>query len=277
MKCIFGFLTAVLLTASVGPSHAQVQLTGIDQALYFHSQVRDKAECSLKPEAGGKIVFPADVGNPAINCPDAFAWQSILQTIKAEFWRNWANDETVWVVDPKPLCNGETTTDCCFTKPNATPSVGYIDANGIKVRPSIIGAPGQYCPYIPADYNGQAELTFAGGKPQTSHNTTFLRTLDPARIERQREVEVVYRNKPFVLYTTQHELYSQAGLSKLFKKVAGEAANSAPYRPTRQGVSYPIDAIMFKADWINKETMEGQIQYPNAPPILRRRTSLGVL
>jgi hypothetical protein len=122
-------------------------------------------------------------------------------------------------------------------------------------KPDDIGAPGKYCPYIPADWGGATETTFAGGKPGNSHNATFLRTLDPARVARQGQVEVVYRNDTFVRYTTEQELYSKPGLAKLFARVAGEAEHSRPHRPTGQSVTYPSAAMMFKVAWIDQETM----------------------
>lgn len=178
-----------------------------------------------------------------------------LETIKARFWDQWANDETVWVKNPKPLCATDGATDCCFVNADATPQVGYRDANGDVREPDDVGGPGAFCPYIPGDWGGALETTFAGGKPGNSHNSTFLRTLDPARVARQGQVEVVYRNDSFVRYTTEQELYSRPGLAKLFARIAGEAEHARPHRPMGQGVVYPSDAIMFKVAWIDEETM----------------------
>ncbi len=222
--------------------------------MYFHSHVRDADACAMTV-IDDQLVFDDAVSNPAASCPDAFGWKQFVEAVQANFWTNWANDETVWVGDPKPLCASADANDCCFVDPDGTPQVGYRNAAGEIVEPDDIGGPGTACPYIPGDWGGAHETTFAGGKPVTSHNTTFLRTQDPARIARQREVEVVYRNDPFVTYTTANELYSKAGLAKLFARVAGEGANSIPYRPTGQGVSYPSAAVMFKADWIPEATM----------------------
>ncbi len=140
------------------------------------------------------------------------------------------------------------------------------------MKPSNIGGPGVNCPYIPGDYGGAHQTTFSGGKNITSHNSTFLRTQDPARIARQREVEVVCRNNSFVRYTTAQELYSKAGLAKLYAQVSGETANSLPYRPTGQGASYPPDAVMFKVGWIPQKNMlelgyiKDHDKNPSTPP-----------
>lgn len=224
-------------------------------AMYFHSQVQDATECALRLNGENQIEFSPTVTNPAATCPDAYGWKQLLDAVNQEFWTQWGNDETLWIESPKKLCTSNRSSDCCFVDAGSVPQVGYRDASGSIVKPINIGGPGKYCPHIPADYGGADETTFAGGKTQSSHNTTFLRTQDPGRIARQREVEVVYRNDSFVRYSTETELYSKAGLAKLFDKVAGEAANSKPHRPTGQGASYPPDAVMFKVDWIPEATM----------------------
>lgn len=239
--------TALLSTAATADSTAT--------AMYFHSQVRDASECGASISNDGDINYPSSISSPAATCPDTFGWAQLLEAIQAEFWKNWANDETIWVSEPKPICTTDGSTDCCFWKRSGTPLVGYRDAAGKVVRPDDVGGPGKYCPYQPSDWDGANETTFAGGKPGSSHNTTFLRNLDPARIARQGEVEVVYRNPSFTAYTTALELYSKAGLAKLYGRISGEAANSLPYRPGGQGVSYPADAVMFKVDWIAREAM----------------------
>ncbi|GJM10461.1 MAG: hypothetical protein DHS20C11_27370 [Lysobacteraceae bacterium] len=249
-------IRALLATAllGIGP-FAVAQSNSTYSAMYFHSQVRDASVCSMQADTTGAISFADDISNPAATCADAFGWKQMLEAIQSEFWINWANDETVWVSSPRPVCTTDAPNDCCFSTPGETPSVGYRDASGQVVKPADIGGPGVNCPYIPGEWGGSDETTFQGGKPISSHNTTFLRTQDPARVARQQEVEVVYRNDPFTQYTTSEELYSQAGLAKLFAKVSGEAANSIPYRPAGQGASYPLDAVMFKVDWIPEKVM----------------------
>lgn len=243
----------VLVAATVvGSTTAKADSTA--DAMYFHSHVRDAPEC-VATARDGAISYPATINSPAATCPDTFAWTSFLETVRAGFWNQWANDETVWVADPKPLCSTDTAVDCCFVNIGAKPQVGYRDAAGNVREPDDIGAPGKHCPYIPGDWGGSKETTFAGGKPGNSHNTTFLRTLDPGRVARQGQVEVVYRNDVFVRYTTGQELYSKPGLAKLYARVAGEAEHSKPHRPTGQGVVYPSASMMFKVAWIDQETM----------------------
>lgn len=263
-SAVIPVLAGLMLTASVAqaqsvtPIIAPHKANSTDTAMYFHSYVQDADLCAMTATGAGTIEFAAGISNPAATCPDAFGWKQMLEAIRAGFWTNWAYDQTVWAAEPKPLCTSGTENDCCFVNsaaPRGQPRVGYRDATGTTVAPSDIGAAAQYCPYIPGDYGGSAETFFNAANQQTSHNTTFLRTLDPARIARQRESEIVYRNDPFVLYATTHELYSVAGLKKTFKKIAGEAHNSKPFRPTGQGVAFPPDAVMFKVDWIPEATM----------------------
>ncbi len=246
---------AAALTLAAGSGIAQVPQNSTDTAMYFRSHVQDAPSCALTVTDDGEFAFPDEISSPAATCPDAFGWMTYLQTIQDLFWENWANDETIWVASPKPLCDTTRANDCCFVDEGGTPQVGYRDAQGEVQPPAVVGGPGEFCPHIPADWGGAIETVFKGGKPFTTHNTTFLGELDPARIARQREVEVVYRNDSFVDYTTAQNLYSKAGLKDLFNRISGEAANSKPYRPAGQGVSYPTDAVMFKVDWIPEATM----------------------
>lgn len=244
-----GVICLLGLTTSLGLADST------DTAMYFNSHVRDSPECTASINSEGKVIYPATISNPAATCPDTYSWATFLGTIKARFWDQWGNDETVWIDTPKPACSSAEDTDCCFVEPNGAQQVGYRNSAGETVKPHNIGGFGNYCPYIPGDWGGAIETTFAGGKPGNSHNSTFLRTLDPGRVARQGQVEVVYRNDSFIRYTTQHELYSKTGLSKLFARIAGEAKFAKPHRPSGQGISYPTSAVMFKVAWIDVETM----------------------
>lgn len=219
-KLGLGILVLLIVGLLSGTSLANSTFT----AMYFHSQVRDSPTCATKVDSKGVIGFPTSISNPAATCPDAAAWKQLIDAITHEFWDNWGNDETLWVSDPKPLCATSSQNDCCFVSTKGSPQVGFRDEAGKVVKPSNVGGPGQYCPYIPGDWGGATETTFAGAKPVTSHNTTFLRNLDPGRIARQREAEVVYRNDAFMRYTTKKNIYSLAGLQSLFSQVSGEAA-----------------------------------------------------
>ena len=145
-------------------------------------------------------------------CPDTYSWATFLGTIKARFWDQWGNDETVWIDTPQTsLQFSRGHRPAALLNQMGHRQVGYRNSAGETVKPHNIGGFGNYCPYIPGDWGGAIETTFAGGKPGNSHNSTFLRTLDPGRVARQGQVEVVYRNDSFIRYTTQHELYSKTG------------------------------------------------------------------
>lgn len=90
------FFAGLLLAAATTGTQADSTST----AMYFHSHVRDAPECTATV-ADGTITYPAAINSPAATCADAFAWASFLETIQAKFWDQWANDETVWVVDPE--------------------------------------------------------------------------------------------------------------------------------------------------------------------------------
>jgi hypothetical protein len=248
---------AGLLALAAGVPYPAQAGSSVDTAMYFQSHVKDAQICSMSTNADGDIVFPDDIPNPAATCPDAFAWKQFLGAVQKQFWRDWANDETVWVNKPKAPCSDRSDTDCCFVRTggDAKRTVGYRDPDGNVHKPRDVGGPGRYCPYIPGDWGGAHETTFAGARPISSHNTTFLRHLDPGRLARQQEAEVVYRNDAFVHYTAANHLYARAGLDKAFDRVAGQATNSKPHRPSGQGINYPPDAVMFKTDWIPKKVM----------------------
>ena len=83
-------LAGILLAASASSTHADSTAT----AVYFHSQVCDAPACTATA-SGGEISYPGTINSPAATCPDTFAWATFLETIRAGFWNQWANDETV--------------------------------------------------------------------------------------------------------------------------------------------------------------------------------------
>jgi hypothetical protein len=251
---------AILLLAALGVRAADptppLESNSTDGPMFFHSYVFDHPACAMTLSEGAPA-FADGISNPAATCPDAFGWAQFMQAVRAEFWTQWANDETVWVAEPKPLCDAQSTTDCCRVDeaPGARPTVAYIGEDGRPVKPRPVGGPGKHCPYIPGEWARDQETTFQGGKALSSHTNAFLRSISPARIARQQEVEIIYRNDAFVRYTAKHDLYSQRGLKALYARGAGQARHSAPYRPLGQGVAYPPEAVMFKVDWVKQATM----------------------
>src|SRR5690606_1760473 len=77
---------------------ALAQPTAIDNAMFFHSDVRDDDACRglrFDPETES-YVWPDGVGNPAITCPDAFGWTQFTDAIRYGFWANWSFDAFIW-------------------------------------------------------------------------------------------------------------------------------------------------------------------------------------
>jgi hypothetical protein len=218
---------------------------GIDQALHFHSQIRDLPDCDLTV-TDGTPDFGAQVSNPAASCPDAFAWLSLLETIKAEFWADWAYDGFTFPAEPYKLCaEGDDPSTCCSTAAGAA-NPGYDDA----------GNPGKHCPYFPGDHEGtavtRADEAFKQhfSQFQTAHST-IVAQVDPGRVIRQEMAEIVYRNRPLWSYLFENDLYNTNGLAARFQAYAQQIEDNAPYRPQGLRISVPGLSVMFKTDWLH--------------------------
>lgn len=213
---------------------------GVQQAMYFRSAPQDAADCQPR-FAHGRVDW-GSVGNPAAACPDAFGWVSFLQAIEQRFW-TWGTDQTLWPASPKPICaEGTSGPDCC-------------DPRVMAQKPPYRGKPDPACPYFPPDWTDAPELSSTTARLTRSHQFGFLRSADPARILREEEAEIVFRNRSFVRYTFEQNLYTKEGLGARFTAASNWTAANAPYRNRALHVSYPADAVMFKADFISEKLM----------------------
>src|SRR5215213_11544067 len=78
---------------------------------YFLSRPQDAPGCAMGFQNGRLVVQPP-VTNPALSCPDMFAWKLFAESVSAQFWRNWAADQETWPGNglsadpgrPMPLC-----------------------------------------------------------------------------------------------------------------------------------------------------------------------------
>ena len=115
----------------------------IERILYFDSDVRDADDCAVTVD-GEQVSFGEGVTNPAMTCPDAFAWTLLVKAISQEFWRNWATDNQTWPAGPYPLCGSaeDKGAGCC--QPGATDNPGYEEQED----------PSQHCPFFPGDFDG---------------------------------------------------------------------------------------------------------------------------
>jgi hypothetical protein len=117
------------------------------------------------------------------------------------------------------------------------------------------GKPDLGCPYYPTDWTNAPALSTITARLVSSHNFGFLKTLDPARILRQEEAEIVFRNRAFVKYSFEQNLYSKEGLGARFIAASNWTQANAPFRNRDLAISYPSDAVMFKADFISEKLM----------------------
>lgn len=287
-----GLIAAAVLgcTLVVPVSHAAdiCETTGTRDNLqyvqYFFSRIQDVPGCAMQVE-NGRIVIGPNVTNPALSCPDMFAWKLFAEAIKGEFWKNWAADQEMWPGNglandpgrPYPLCRpGQPAATCC--NPDAAANPGYDDAT-YKAK---------HCPYFPGDHAappGAAPLRI-GVLPSKAHTLGFaadarfraaleresklgqqiLEAPDPAKGRRLRQsmAEIVLRNKPFFDYVFRSDLYNTEGIVKVYNANAANIAGpkaGAPYRVADGGAAlseiiFPAAAVMIKSDWISRERAE---------------------
>jgi hypothetical protein len=254
---------------------------------YFQSRPQDAPGCAMRVENGGLVAQPP-VTNPALSCPDMFAWKLFTEAVKAEFWRNWAADQETWPGNgleadpgrPLPLCStGQAAQNCC--NPEASANPGYDDPT-YKAK---------YCPYFPGDHNAATAVTplRLGVPPSKAHTlgfaaspafrdalkseatlaTQILEAPDPSKGRRIRQsmAEIVFRNKPFFDFVFRNDLYNTEGITKVFTANADNIYNpstrqsGAPYRLATQSgplseITFPADALMIKSDWLARERAE---------------------
>jgi hypothetical protein len=251
---------------------------------YFQSRVQDAAGCAMRV-VDGRIVVDQPVTNPALTCPDMFAWKLFAEGVTAQFWRNWAADQEVWpgnglVEDPGrplPLCAPGLAADTCCN-PDAPDNPGYDD-KAYKAK---------NCPYFPGDHAmapGSMVERF-GMLPSKAHDLGFaknprrdakqgrvmLTAPDPARDRakgrhvRQSVAEVIFHNKAFFDFVFRHDLYNTEGVVKVFNANAANigglgGVSHAPYRLADGNgaiatINFPADAVMIKSDWISRARAE---------------------
>ena len=241
---IIGLIITIMSVATAA-NHAP---SSIDQAMYFKSQVRDAANCqSAVTVKQGRIQFEG-VSNPAMTCPDAFAWQQFMQAVKAEFWTNWSTDQQIWVKKPKPYCSSQSATDCCALNPKTGKTTYRGQASGGD----------DHCPLYPQSIGGIQQTLFKDKHSLSPHLARQAEVLDDdiSRLARDTEAEIVYHNKPFFNYSVMQDLYHTDGLIDRYNQESYQASQQAPYRPLGQGVSYPEEAVMFKVDFISEDVMK---------------------
>lgn len=248
----------------------------INSTMYFLSKPQDAAQCGMRV-SGGKVVVADSVSNPAMSCPDMFAWKLFAEIVSQQFWRNWAADEETWPSNPLPLCSASQTTNCC--NPDSKKNPGYDDKD---YRAKL-------CPYFPGDHPENPPESF-GQPPSKAHTLNLARAIaaasptpapgEPGRDIRQSMAEIVYRNKPLFNYVFRNNLYNQEGIIAVFNRnsdnLGGKGAG-LPYH-VRNGngdgktplveFDFPIESVMIKSNWINADYAQknlGLREDPNNP------------
>ncbi len=157
---------------------AQAAPSNIDKAMYFLAAPQDAEYCAVQQKDG--VLVPVSsltgkpISNPAMTCPDLFAWKLFADVINDRFWSNWADEAQNWPAAPYPLCQaGSKTTDCC--DPNSNDG----KAGHCPVFPGL-----HYAPKLKALFKaGSAQAGQLQGAPELARHTRlpFHSELNPLR------------------------------------------------------------------------------------------------
>ena len=265
---IVPLLTFVLLTSflsqqlkaapAVQTNPDQPKPNAIQQVLYFNSAAQDDDACTLVLNDNGSLGFGDGVTNPAMTCPDAFAWKLFIDALDEEFWANWAADNYTWPANPLPMCpaNAPAGSPCCRLDSLTNP--GYDNPND----------PATSCPYYPGDHldAGEEPISPKAQPLSKAHAHAFSLpasevAADPGRAIRQEMAELVFRNKPMFDYVFSNNLYHRDGLGELFQRNSAAMTSSAPYRQRNTAdalttIDFPVGAVMIKSNWLSVERAE---------------------
>lgn len=236
----------------------------VDFSMFFMADVRNSPECRVAVE-DGRITFGNAVTNPAMTCPDAFAWKLLAESVAAGFWENWSTNRQVWPSDPWPRCApGETGGKCCPAV--ATSNEAWPD----------------HCPVFPGVAEGTpahglaepavaAQVSFAQAAPQDANGDGQISWADvPAALRTpvigSVQGELVYRNRPMVDYIFDRGLYATDGLAGVFGNFSRTTEAYAPHwpepddpaaghpaPPPTAAIVFPVQSVMIKADWVAVE------------------------
>jgi len=214
----------------------------LQQLMLYRSAVQDSSECRVLVIQGNPVFVDKVAGSAASTCPDAFAWVQLAKVIKNEFW-NWGLDQTTWPQEPWPLCKAGDTNQCC--------------PKGAK---KLTAAEKSHCPYSRTDFKDPGPLPAQPNGRESAgvinhRGLDIADKLDPGRLLRDLELELVFRNKPMINYIIKQNLYNKEGLGNLNKQ-QNEAITSGKLGVAQTlQVRFPVDSIMLKADFVHREIM----------------------
>jgi hypothetical protein len=243
-------------TAQDGGAVARYIPDQIDYSMFHESAVFDTPECDAHVE-DGEVVFGPTVSNPAMSCPNAFAWKRFVETIRDGWWENWSTDRQTWPSDPWPRCTPGETANCCQA----------VEASN-ETWPA-------HCPVYPGDAPGQPDRRVR--PPSKAHQIPLSAigdangdgTVDWADVPdgfrsvvmAQEQYEIVYRNQPTVNYTFARDLYHTDGLADLYDNFVNAQRAYAPRRASKTSKSppgltevvFPINSVIVKASWLEAD------------------------
>lgn len=252
---------APLVLASMAAALAGAQPNAIDDSMFFLADVRDSPECEVTVGEGGRIDFGPTITNPALSCPDAFAWNTFIQAVGQRFWEDWSTDDQTWPTDPWPRCRPDGTERCCAELTISN-----------QAQPL-------HCPVFPGPTEGVPD--HRPHEPSKAHQVSLAEAAAgdadgdglgewedvPAVLKTavigNEQVELVYRNQPMVQYIFDHDLYSTEGLERVHERYSRAVAAYSPFHPRAPApaggqreappivaIDLPIRAIMVKANWL---------------------------
>jgi hypothetical protein len=264
-------------------------LNQIDFAMYFMSEVKDAPECAMFVE-DGRIVFSPPVSNPAMTCPDMFAWSLFTEVIRDDFWSRWADERQNWPAEPYRLCGpGQSPPGCCEPgSPDNDPAHCPIFPGGdtaaelqLRRQPRLLRRSTRGHLFGPHEQGMERqrlmEILGSGAVPDAAARAGMKPCAalplpdDPdsiGRVIRQTNGELTIRNQPFHDYVFRNDLYNADGVIAVFETNARNISTNAPYRRVSDPaggdrpladlstIDFPADAIMIKSNWLNAELME---------------------
>lgn len=218
----------------------------IQSFMFYKSFIQDDPACKVTIKDGIPHFDSKVAGSTAASCPDAFAWVQFAQAIDNEWW-NWGLDQTIWPEKPWPLCTKKGQKRCC--DPNKK-----ITKNSKQPK---------HCPAFRGDYSNPSVWP-ATPKPSPSGNVinhtgvVSIGEVDPGRLLRDLELELVFRNKSMIDYIYRNDLYSKEALGAR-NKAQNTALKTGDFELAHKlEVRFPVDAVMVKADFMHEDIMRGQ-------------------
>ncbi|HZP66206.1 MAG TPA: hypothetical protein VFB32_07845 [Rudaea sp.] len=278
--CIASMLLAAG-SAWATPHECGSGLSPIDYAEYFNALPKDGAACRMSVQGSGDkahIVVDPLVSNPAMSCPDMFAWKLYADVIRDRWWVRWAAEDQNWPAQPYALCAGNESpknTHCCaFGDAGNDPKHCPVFPGALAQQLHIpllrapLDQPPTLRPSFAADVHGVSRRLLAIAQAQTD-DKEHIESI--GRQIRQDNNEYTVRNEAFHDFVFRNDLYNTEGVAAVFARNAQFLATNAPYRATPAAaggvltsIDFPPDAIMIKSNWI-KEDLARELHLPEDP------------